>query len=392
LNAWIGKQLGVARTISILISCWALVTIGCAFFKTQAQVFALRLLIGYFEAGFYALCIYYFSVCYTRFDLGLRIGVFFGANSIAGGFSSLLAYGLLQIQGNLLNWQYLFIVEGVLTFGIGVFAFFYLPQKPEEAWFLTTEEKAFVADRIARDSGGEDPNHRGIRKKEVKMVLVDWKLWWTWPCNFLSGTITAVFSLFLPLIVQDLGYAGNLANLYAVPIYVVGTVGLLVIIAISDRYHIRLPLMLVCIGITFTGGVLVTQLESPKGRYVALCIMQIGAWAQTPVGNSFLANNTPVPGHRILLFGINSMCNIGGVVQSEIFLPKYAPTYKQPFYISLGMMSAAWLGFLGLFFFVRYQNRWRARKIASMTQEEIEEEISSDRRMSDKKWTFQYTI
>lgn len=38
---------------------------------------------GVFEAGFYPSVAYYFASCYTRYDFGLRIGIFFGSYSVA---------------------------------------------------------------------------------------------------------------------------------------------------------------------------------------------------------------------------------------------------------------------------------------------------------------------
>lgn len=51
------------------------------------QLIALRLLIGLFEAGFYPTCVFYLSTFYTRFDLGVRIGLFYGQYVVAGAFS-----------------------------------------------------------------------------------------------------------------------------------------------------------------------------------------------------------------------------------------------------------------------------------------------------------------
>jgi hypothetical protein len=46
-----------------------------------------------------------------------------------------------------------------------------------------------------------------------------------WPLNLLAGITQSAFGVFLPLIVQQLGYTSYMANLYSVPIYVVGAVG-----------------------------------------------------------------------------------------------------------------------------------------------------------------------
>jgi MFS family permease len=59
-----------------------------------AQLIALRLLIGVFEAGFYPTALFYLSTFYTRFDLAVRIALFYGQYAIAGAFSG--AIGMCQ--------------------------------------------------------------------------------------------------------------------------------------------------------------------------------------------------------------------------------------------------------------------------------------------------------
>jgi MFS family permease len=68
-----------------------------------------------FEAGFYPCSVYYLSTCYIRYDLAFRVAIFYGCYAIAGAFSGLIAYGLLQVKGALYPWQYLFIVEGAFS-------------------------------------------------------------------------------------------------------------------------------------------------------------------------------------------------------------------------------------------------------------------------------------
>lgn len=48
---------------------------------------AVRLLIGLFEAGFYPTCVSYLSFFYPRFDLAIRIAIFYGQYAIAGAFA-----------------------------------------------------------------------------------------------------------------------------------------------------------------------------------------------------------------------------------------------------------------------------------------------------------------
>jgi MFS family permease len=53
----------------------------------KGALIATRLLIGAFEAGFYPTAVAYLSFFYTRFDLAVRVGLFYGQYAVAGAFS-----------------------------------------------------------------------------------------------------------------------------------------------------------------------------------------------------------------------------------------------------------------------------------------------------------------
>ena len=58
--------------------------------------------------------------------------------------------------------------------------------------------------------------------------------------------------------------------------------------------------------------------------------------------------------------------------------------------ITIGLLLSAWFLFAGVSVALRLFNRSRARKIAQMTPEEIEEENTNDVRVGNKKLTFVY--
>ena len=94
---------------------WGIFTLGHAFMKNQAQLVVFRLMIGMFEAGYYPSCAYFFASSYIRYDIAFRLGIFYGSYAIAGAFSSIISYGILQIKSTLHPWQYLFLIEGVAS-------------------------------------------------------------------------------------------------------------------------------------------------------------------------------------------------------------------------------------------------------------------------------------
>lgn len=58
---------------------------------------------------------------YRRHECGLRMAIFFSAATAAGAFGGLLARGIMEMRGvgGLSGWQWIFIIEGLLTFLVG---------------------------------------------------------------------------------------------------------------------------------------------------------------------------------------------------------------------------------------------------------------------------------
>ncbi len=61
--------------------------------------------------------------------------------------------------------------------GLALLAFVWLPGHVGNAWFLNPKERAWAVERIARDSGGEDYQARGISKRDLFDAFKDWKVW-----------------------------------------------------------------------------------------------------------------------------------------------------------------------------------------------------------------------
>lgn len=119
------------------------------------------------------------------------------------------------------NWQYLFIIEGILTILVGFAAWPLLPVGPGTAYFLKDNEKKVAVDRIREDnalyvahtyseSGVEDDR---LTKRDVIETAKDWKLWYILGFNICASIPGQAFSVFLPLVVQGLGYSSIQANL-----------------------------------------------------------------------------------------------------------------------------------------------------------------------------------
>lgn len=146
--------------------------------------------------------------------------------------------------------------------------------------------------------------------------------------------------------------------------------------------------MLLCIiGLTMT---IALPLANVHARYGGLIILVAGSFIGSPLQIAWLAGNTPEPGHRTVALGINGWGTVAGLIGSQLFLAKYGPAYRQPLAITLGLVILAFFLFGLNAVACRLINHRRAKIVANMTPEEIEDENSDDKRYGDKKYTFVY--
>ncbi|KAE9382118.1 MFS general substrate transporter [Stipitochalara longipes BDJ] len=402
ISSAVGRRVGAKHWIPVIMLCWGVLTICHAFIHGRAQLIAIRLLIGLFEAGFYPTAIFYLSTFYTRFDLAVRIALFYGQYAIAGAFSGAIAYGVFQLDGALHNWQYLFIIEGALTCFIAIISWFWLPMGPGSAWFLTPEQRIYSTTRIQIDGaryvqhqygkdGIEKPTER-LSKRDVIETAKDWKLWYVLFFNICASIPGQAFSVFLPLVVKGLGYKSITANLMSVPPYICGAVGLYIFALHSDYrrergFHILGGLLLCLVGLIIT-----VTVSHQQSRYAGLCILTFGSYVSAPLTAAWLSGNTPEPGKRSLVLGVNGFGNLAGIIGSELFQDKYAPRYLIPFYATLGFVATAFLGYLAYRYTLLAVNKWRARRTEGWSEAEVEEERLNEKRFGDRKLTFVYGL
>lgn len=124
---------------------------------------------------------------YSRKEIQYRQALFFSAASIAGAFSGLLAYGIAHMDGvgGYEGWRWIFIIEGLATVVVAVWAFFALYDFPDTAKFLTDDERAFIIFKLKYQgqitADGDDrprvPETDEFKWEYVWGAFKDWQIW-----------------------------------------------------------------------------------------------------------------------------------------------------------------------------------------------------------------------
>ncbi|RDW67144.1 putative MFS transporter [Aspergillus mulundensis] len=211
------KKLKPSRWIAFLMLSWGAVTMGLGGAHNYAQVTGLRFLLGVLEAGLFPGLVYFLTFWYRTSERSIRVALILASATLAGAFGGAIAYGvghMNQAQG-LSAWRWLFIIEGAPSLASAVLVWFILPDYPETASWLSAEEKALAAERLAIE--GSKGAAKAMTWEDAREVLLDWRLYAHYLVYFGISAPFSSLSLFTPAITSGLGYTSLKAQLMTVP-------------------------------------------------------------------------------------------------------------------------------------------------------------------------------
>lgn len=143
------NKVGARFWVPLLLMLVAVVQICAGVQSSYGGWVAFRFLLGVVEAGIYPGCSVILSTWYSPEEVHTRMAFFYSASSCSGAFSGLLAYaigGSLDHTWGYRGWRFIYIVEAVATFCMGVIAFFVVIDHPENAGrWISDDERRYLS-------------------------------------------------------------------------------------------------------------------------------------------------------------------------------------------------------------------------------------------------------
>ena len=145
----VGARLWIAR----IAVTWGAVSAAMMFVQDEISFYLLRVLLGATEAGLFPALMYTVTLWFSQKHRVTVVGLIYTAPCVAIVIGSPMGGALMELQGvgGLRGWQWMFLVEGLVTILVGVLVWFVLPGKPADAKWLTAEESAELSARAVAD-------------------------------------------------------------------------------------------------------------------------------------------------------------------------------------------------------------------------------------------------
>lgn len=146
-------RIGAKIWMSIIMVVWGAVSMSTMFVTGSASLYTLRLLLGVAEAGFFPGVILYLTYWFPNRVRGQMMGLFYLGvpfSLVLGSPLSGFLLGMHPIRP-FQNWQWMFLIEGLLAVVAGFVSYWYLDNKPDRAAWLPAAEKQALIARLARE-------------------------------------------------------------------------------------------------------------------------------------------------------------------------------------------------------------------------------------------------
>jgi len=375
------KKLSPRIWLSACMFCFGLVCMCQGFVQSYGGLLTTRFLLGVFESGMFPGCFYLIGMWYKRSEAQRRYSFFFSSTTFAGAFGGLLAAAIGKMGKTATSpgvrgysgWRWIFILEGLLTCIVAIAFFFLIPSFPEDATWLTQEERDYVKARLRVDQGNS-AKERKITLRDVGRVFKDYKVILGGFMYFGMIVPAYGYAFFAPTILGTYGYSPVQTQLHSVPPWACAFGFAMIIAFCSDFAKHRFLFTLIPISVAIAGfAILITVHHNLQLQYAALFLVAMGAYSAMPVIICWF--NMNLGGHHRRAVGSAwqvGFGNIGGIIATYAFLDTDKPYFKKGYTICLAFLclSAASCCAYGAAVVFENKKRDRATRDVGLTEYE----------------------
>jgi sugar phosphate permease len=261
---------------------WGLISGAMMFATGPLSFYALRVLLGAAEAGFFPGVILYLTYWFPNRARGQVMGLFYFGAPLAFIFGGPLSGLLLDFDGvaGLHGWQWMFLVEGMLATAVGIWAYWYLDDQPQTASWLPPAEKQALVEAVS----AEEQARRAHGPSALGTIFANPRVWQFIAIYFLIQMSVYGVIFFLPsqvaaLLGTKVGFTVGVVT--AIP-WVCALIAAYLLPRAADRSESHRWLATVTLAVSGL-GIAASASSGPAIAMIALCFAAAGFIAVQPM-------------------------------------------------------------------------------------------------------------
>jgi MFS transporter, ACS family, tartrate transporter len=277
----------------------------------ESWFYIVRTLLGAAEAGFFPGIIFYLTLWFPSVYRARITSYFMAAIPLSTVIGAPLSGLLLYLHGGLglSGWQWMFIIEAVPAVLLSVVVLTYLTDRPADATWLESDERAWLAARLTSEEKQRQAVHHDLNPLKA---LVNPKVLALAVVYFGAVATNYGTGFWLPQIVKAFGLTNWETGLVSAIPYVIGTIGMVWWGRHSDRHMERKGHAAFALACAALGIALSTVVDSPTLKMIALSFAAFGVFGVLPVfwtfPTAFLSGASAAAG----IAAINAIGNLSG--------------------------------------------------------------------------------
>jgi MFS family permease len=308
----IGARVWIAR---ILIT-WGAVATLTGFVQSVHQLYVARFALGLAESGYFPGIVLYLGYWFRQTEKARAIALILVGiplASVLGGPISGLILDHAHWFG-LSSWRWLLILEGLPALTCGFLVPLLLSSKPADARFLTTDQKAWIADQLER----EDRLKLGAKTHSISLArtLVNPRVWHLACIGFAFAFASYTFSFWLPQVMKSI-FGGQSNTAVGIAVMIPNLIGLVAMIVASRHSDRTLERRFHMATLSALAGIAFLLLGVPRSSFFSVVLFSavaVGAYSFLPIFFSlpgeFLTGFSAAAGIAL----VTSVANFGGFV------------------------------------------------------------------------------
>ncbi|KAI5248485.1 major facilitator superfamily transporter [Aureobasidium subglaciale] len=331
------------------MALWAIVSGLTAVCHDFVGLLLVRFFLGVTEAPYYPGAVYILSIFYTRKEIATRIAILYTGNILATAFAGLIAAGVfhgMDGSAGLAGWQWLFILQGAVTFVIAIIGAFCLPDFPLTTRWLTPEERQLAHNRIEIDTverSGDTSVWNGLRQAAVDPVV------WLFAIMAHLHLAANGFKNFFPTVVKTLGFGKTITLVLTCPPYLIAGASTLLVSWSSGRMNERTWHISASKSVAIIGFIVGAVTTSTGVRYFFMIVFTIGTYAVNSLILGWVGSTCGQSKEKkaAAISIVTTVMNASFIWSPYLWDPKDEPQYQPAMFasaaFSAGTAAVAWI-------------------------------------------------